>query len=112
MKRRMGLRILGTAMAFALLAPGLARAADPGLTVLTFLKLGAGARPAALGDAYVAVVQDASASYWNPAGLLGIEHNDALGAHNEWIQDLRHEFATVATRRRGVMASPLTFNSM
>ena len=83
----------------ALLFTGPAQAADPGLTVLTFLKLGTGARPAALGDAYVSVVQDAGATYWNPAGLLGIQRNDALGSHNEWIQDLRHEYATVATRR-------------
>lgn len=37
-----------------------------------FLKLGAGARGTALGDAYTAMVQDVSAMYWNPAGLQKI----------------------------------------
>ena len=37
-----------------------------------FLKLGAGARGTALGDAYTAMVKDVSAMYWNPAGLQKI----------------------------------------
>lgn len=35
----------------------------------SFLKIGAGARAIALGGAFVAVADDASAGYWNPAGL-------------------------------------------
>ena len=84
---------------FVLAAASPAQAADPGLTVLTFLKLGAGAHAASLGDAYVSVTEDASATYWNPAGLLQIERNDVLGAHNEWIQDLRHEFVSFGAHR-------------
>jgi hypothetical protein len=79
--------------------PVSARADDPGLTVLTFLKLGAGARAASMGEAYVAVADNASATYWNPAGLLGIPRNDVLGSHNAWIQDLRHEFVAFGTHR-------------
>ncbi len=69
-----------------------AQAAEPGLTVLNFLKLGAGARPAAMGGAYVAAASDASATYWNPAALLQIERYDVMGSHLSWIQDLRQEF--------------------
>lgn len=39
------------------------------LNASSFLKMGAGARAIALGGAFVAVADDASASYWNPAGL-------------------------------------------
>ena len=35
----------------------------------SFLKIGVGARAIALGGAFVAVADDASAGYWNPAGL-------------------------------------------
>lgn len=94
---------LKLALAAALLIgpalPGPARAEDPGLTVLSFLKLGVGARATGMGEAYVSVVDDASATYWNPAGLLRIEHNDVMGAHHEWIQDLRHEFVSFGARR-------------
>ena len=82
-----------------MVCPASALADDPGLTVLTFLKLGAGAHAASLGEAYVAVADDASATYWNPAGLLGIARNDVLGAHNAWIQDLRHEYVAFGTHR-------------
>lgn len=38
-----------------------------------FLKLGAGARPNALAGAYSAIVDDSSAIYWNPAGLVQLK---------------------------------------
>lgn len=38
-----------------------------------FLKLGAGARGTAMGDAYTAHVNDISAMYWNPAGMQKID---------------------------------------
>lgn len=93
MKRHMGIWTAAPLLA-VLVSAGPARADDPGLTVLTFLKLGAGAQAASMGDAYVSVADDASATYWNPAGLLGIRHNDLLAVHNAWIQDFRHEFAS------------------
>jgi hypothetical protein len=36
-----------------------------------FTRIGVGARPLAMGGAYVAIANDASASYWNPAGWVG-----------------------------------------
>ncbi len=99
MGRRVWCLVLGLMLAAAVLPADRARAEDPGLTVLNFLEIGAGARAAALGNAFVAVADDASATYWNPAGLLAIERNDVLGTHNAWIQDLRHEFAAFGARR-------------
>lgn len=44
-----------------------------------FLKMGAGARALSLGKAFVALADDATASYWNPAGLTQIKgHNLSL----------------------------------
>lgn len=40
-----------------------------GVTGSTFLKIGIGARPVALGSAYTAVSDDANCIFWNPAGL-------------------------------------------
>jgi hypothetical protein len=39
----------------------------------SFLKIGAGAKATALGGAFVAVADDASAGYWNPAGLAQLK---------------------------------------
>lgn len=49
-----------------------------GITVgMPFLKLGVGARPVALGEAYTAVSDDANAMFWNPAGLGMMNQVDA-----------------------------------
>jgi len=50
-----------------------------------FLKIGAGSRAAALGDAFVALPNDASALYWNPAGLAVLNKNEVLIQTTSWI---------------------------
>ncbi len=42
---------------------------SPGTTGFTFMKLGVGARPVAMGQAFTAVADDANALFYNPAGL-------------------------------------------
>lgn len=59
---------------------------------LSFLKIGLGARAGALGEAYVAVTDDATAPLWNPAGLTYVDGRDVLFIHNRWFQDIRSEF--------------------
>jgi hypothetical protein len=50
---------------------GLALAEDN--HAFTTFRMGVGARALAMGGAYTAVADDATAGYWNPAGLTGIE---------------------------------------
>jgi hypothetical protein len=45
-----------------------------------FLNIGAGARGLAMGNAQVASVSDATAGYWNPAGLTGVKDNPNVTA--------------------------------
>lgn len=66
-----------------------------------FLSMGVGARAAALSSAYTGVADDTSALYWNPAGLTGLAHREALLSYAVSFSDLRHNFAGYAqpTRR-------------
>jgi len=63
-----------------------------GISTAQFLKIGVGGRSAALGDAFVAVANDASALYWNPAGLVQNNSNQVFFSHNEWLVDIKHDF--------------------
>jgi len=57
------------ALASALIiSVGSAHAQSVGFTAEVLTK-GAGARPLAMGGAFVAAANDATAAYWNPAGL-------------------------------------------
>lgn len=63
-----------------------------GISTAQFLKIGVGGRASALGDAFVAVANDASALYWNPAGLVQNNRNQVFFSHNEWLVDIKHDF--------------------
>ena len=85
------------ALALVLLLAPAAAPADTGTTGFAFLKLGVGARAMGLGSAYVALADDPTAIYWNPAGLSSLTGTQVTAMHNEWIQDFRQEFAAVGS---------------
>ena len=62
----------------------------------TALKIGIGARSAGMGDASVAVVDDVSSIYWNPAGLFHIRESQLSAMHIEWLDDIRYEWVGYA----------------
>jgi hypothetical protein len=48
------------------------------------LKIGVGARAAAMGDAYTAISDDATAVYWNPAGIARLSGQSITLNHAAW----------------------------
>lgn len=48
-----------------------------------YLRVGAGARALGMGGAFLAVADDATAGYWNPAGLNYLRHRSVLYMHSE-----------------------------
>ena len=80
----------------ALLQPAAAVNQNAGTTGFNFLKIGVGARPAALGGAFAAVTGDVEATAWNPAGLLGLEQRTATLSMSSYLVDTQAGFASVA----------------
>ncbi len=66
-----------------------------GISALQFLKIGVGGRGSALGEAFVAISNDVSSLYWNPAGLTQFEENAVYVSHTNWLVDIRHQFLGV-----------------
>jgi len=62
-----------------------------GTTSAAFLKLGSGARPAAMGEAYVGLADDASGIAYNPAGMAQSLAGEVQATHTEWFRGLRYE---------------------
>ncbi len=78
----------------------------------SFLKLGTGARAAALGGAYTALGDDAQAIGWNPAGLARLEKREATAAHAELLERTRFDFAAYAQpTEKGTFAAALLYLS-
>lgn len=63
-----------------------------------FLNIGAGARGLAMGNAQVASVDDATAGYWNPAGLTGVkDHPNAGIMHADYFAGIaKYDYLSLA----------------
>src|SRR4026209_2195375 len=63
-----------------------------------FLNIGAGARGLAMGSAQVASVNDGTAGYWNPAGLVGVKDHPQLNLmHAEYFAGIgKYDYASIA----------------
>ena len=70
-----------------------------------FLAIGIGARALGMSNATITSVNDVTSGYWNPAGLLEIKSNLAVGLmHSEY-------FAGIAKYDYGAIATPIDTNS-
>jgi hypothetical protein len=69
----------------------------------TFLQIGVGARAVGLGESFVAVANDPSAVYWNPAGLASLQRREVSESHVEWPADIKYDHLTLVmpSRRLG-----------
>jgi hypothetical protein len=69
----------------------------------TFLKIGVGARAEGLGESFVAVANDPTAIFWNPAGLASMQRKEVAFNHVSWPGDVNYEHVAlvVPVRRLG-----------
>jgi len=66
-----------------------------GTTAAGFLNIDVGARAIGMGGAYVSMVDDATAMYWNPAGIARSSGLQANFTHMRWIADIAFNYASL-----------------
>src|SRR2546422_2130098 len=69
-----------------------------------FMAIGVGARALGLGSSYVAMANDVTAGYWNPAGLSHLQYPELILMHDE-------RFAGLVNYDYGAFALPVTARS-
>ena len=107
----LGLGVLGAAAASAQTSTD-----DPGRDVskrgtvaARFLTMPAGARASAMGSALVASVDDATATYWNPAGLASLRGGLFQGEYADWYAGYAYNYAALAYPTRfGTVGAAVT----
>lgn len=70
----------------------------PGSTGAVELKIPVGPRAIAMGQAFVAVADDANAVYWNPAGLNQLGGTEITAQYDVFIETVRYQYMALATK--------------
>jgi hypothetical protein len=85
-------------IALVALIPAQSMATEPfakvGTYALQFLKIPVSARGVAMGNAFTALADDATATYWNPAGMVDVTRTSISLNHTWWPADISLDFAS------------------
>ena len=63
-----------------------------GTTAAKFLSIGAGSAAMSMGGAFTSVANDATAMFWNPAGLGFYKTKEVYFNHANWIADISYDY--------------------
>ena len=77
-------------LSFIIFSPSLASLNKVGQTGLQFLKVDVGARASGMGGAFLMVGQDATAMFYNPAGIAMVPQFDVFISQTNWIADIKY----------------------
>lgn len=76
-----------------------------------FLSIGVGGRSLGMSNACVASIDDVTAGYWNPAGLLGIQNDMQIGLmHSEYFAGIaKYDYGSLARKIDSTSAFAVSF---
>jgi hypothetical protein len=103
------MRNLAISLIILTLATATLAAENTGTASGAFLNLGLGARPMAMGNAFVALADDCNSLFWNPAGLANVKKPELLSMYTSWFQDTKYGAFTLALPGLGASAAYLDY---
>ncbi len=80
-----------------------------GTSVFTFLKIGVSARAVGMGEAVVALQQDAASVYYNPGTIAQFEQTEFSASRIQWPADINYDFFSLTRRIKGRHYAGLAF---
>ena len=83
-----------------------------GTTIGQFLKIEPSSRFVAMGNAGTSLSNEASAAFYNPASLGWIEAIDVQFTYNQWLADIKYNYATAAVYLEGIGTFALQVTSL
>ncbi len=83
-----------------------------GTTAANFLTIPIGARASGMGGAFVAVANDVTSAFWNPAGLVRIERYELNVSYSEWLVNTKHNWIVFGMKLGMDNAIALSFNQL
>ncbi len=91
-KITMMFKIVELALSLVTIMPSYSLASGTGTTGAQFLRLGAGARPVAMGGAYTALANDANGPQYNPAGIGWNQNKEAIASYIDYLQGITYGY--------------------
>ena len=83
-----------------------------GTTSAQFLKIGADARGASMGNAFTAMSGGISSMYWNPAGMTSIRKMEAVFLSSDWIAGITYNYTAFGLNLGNVGIVGLSMTSL
>ncbi|RMD97656.1 MAG: hypothetical protein D6814_09045 [Calditrichaeota bacterium] len=83
-----------------------------GTVAATFLEIPIGAAAVGMGGAFVSRANDATALYWNVAGIVSLQQNEVVTLHTRWIAQTSADFAGFVLQLGNFGALGFSFNSL
>jgi hypothetical protein len=83
-----------------------------GTKAATFLEIPVGARAVGMGSAFVSVASDATALYWNVAGIASLKRYEIVGIHSRWIAETSFDYAGLIIPLSGYGTFGVSFTSL
>lgn len=79
-----------------------------GTSIFSFLKIGVSARAVGMGEAVVALKQDAGSLYYNPAAIAQFDKRQFTATRIQWPADINYDFFALSSRISGQQYLGLT----
>jgi len=114
MKKRNSIVLVIVLICVNVLVAGFGGIAKVGTTAAQFLKIPIGTRAMGMGSAFVSVANDATALYWNPAGMTEMTDGEFSVMHMNWILGTSYDFIglVIPVGRYGSIGVDAAFTSI